>query len=328
MIQRRTPGGRIRLAFPIVAVATLAAAIGQVTLGGVVRVTDSGLGCPDWPLCHGSIVPPFELATIIEYSHRLSASLLGVLTLAVALLAWRSYRSNYWIMTCSVLGLVLVMVAAVLGGFTVMTELSWWVVMFHLGIAEAVVACMAVVVVVAWREARRPQADRQASVKTDGFNVLVLATLAGAFVLILFGSYMVGYGAGSSCGTWPLCRGSLVPDGTSYAIHMGHRYLAAVVGVLIIATAVSAWSRRARRPELGWAGLALALLLGAQVMAGAGTVWSGFATEMKAVHLSLATLMWAALVFLVALVFSPQRLQIPTALTSARRVSEPEQVLP
>ena len=46
MTQRRTPGGRIHLAFRIVAVAALAAAIGQVTLGGVVRVTDSGLGLP------------------------------------------------------------------------------------------------------------------------------------------------------------------------------------------------------------------------------------------------------------------------------------------
>ena len=57
------------------------AAIAQVTLGGVVRVTGSGLGCPDWPLCYGQIVPPFQLDALIEYSHRLSGAILGVLVL-------------------------------------------------------------------------------------------------------------------------------------------------------------------------------------------------------------------------------------------------------
>ena len=54
----------------VVAALALLAAVGQVTLGGVVRLTDSGLGCPDWPLCHGKLIPPAEFHTLIEYSHR------------------------------------------------------------------------------------------------------------------------------------------------------------------------------------------------------------------------------------------------------------------
>ena len=308
--------------------AALVAAFSQVTLGGVVRVTGSGLGCPDWPLCHGRLIPPLETAALIEYSHRLSASALVVLILAVAAMAWLFYRSNYWIMVSSVLGLVLVMVAALLGGVTVFTDLSRWVVLVHLGLAEAVVACLAVVVVVSWRGAK-PRADRPEFSETYGFNLLVLATLVGAFVLILSGSYMVGQGAGSSCNTWPLCKGSLTPDGTRYVIHMGHRYLAAAVGILIVATAVSTWLRRAQRPELAWASLALAILFGAQVIAGATTVWMGFTAEMRAFHLSVATLVWVALAFLAALVFSPQRLQLRRILArSSRRVSELERATP
>jgi len=66
-----------------------------VVLGGVVRVSGSGLGCPDWPLCHGRPYPPLELHAIIEYSHRTTASLaslLVVLTAAAALMAWRQRR--------------------------------------------------------------------------------------------------------------------------------------------------------------------------------------------------------------------------------------------
>ena len=317
----------MRLTFRIVAVAALAAAFGQVTLGGVVRVTGSGLGCPDWPLCHGRIIPPVELATFIEYSHRLSASALGLLILAVAALAWLFYRSNYWVLVPSALGAALMIVAAALGGVTVLTELAWWVRLMHLGMAEALVACIAVAVVAAWRVRSRLPHEEQTLVEADRFKLLVIATVLGAFALILSGSYMVGYGAGSSCGTWPLCRGNLAPDGTQYLIHMGHRYLAALVGFFVIATAVSAWSRRARRPELGWAALLLAVLFVAQVIVGAGTVWAGFSSQMKAVHLSLATLVWVTLVLIAALVLSYQQLGFPRVVSVRWRVSEPKRLM-
>ena len=288
------------------ALAALVAAFAQVTLGGIVRVTGSGLGCPDWPLCHGRIVPPLEYTALMEYSHRLSASVLGVLVLGVAGLAWRFYRRNYWILISSIMGLVLTVMAAVLGGFTVMTELDRWARLFHLGLAEGVVACMVMASVVGWRASRGSPAREAWVEETTRFNLLVMATLVGTLVLILFGSYMVGYGAGSACGTWPLCGGGLVPDGTPFVIHMTHRFMAAVVGVLIVATAWSAWSRRGQRPWLGWVGVALAVLFAAQVLVGAGTVWTGFSMTMKGAHLSLATLVWMALAFLATVVYAPQ----------------------
>jgi heme A synthase len=353
VIQQRAPGKSSLLAFRVVALAALVAAFGQVTLGGVVRVTGSGLGCPDWPLCHGRIVPPLDVATLIEYSHRLSASALGVLLLATTLMAWRYYRSNRWVFGGGILGLSLVVVAAVLGGATVLTELAWWVRLFHLGIAEVLVGCMVVVTVAGWRNAipsplagegnplppggrgesplsneinegsQANSSARGGEYKDTGrFNLLVVAALVGVFFLILSGSYMVGYGAGSSCATWPLCRGSLFPDGTAYAVHMGHRYIAALAGVLALAAAVSAWRRRAQNAALGWAGAVLALVFIAQVLAGAAMVWAGFAAQLKAIHLSMATLVWVAMVFLAALVYSPRRAEIGEVETAPRRLSE------
>ena len=300
----------MHLLFRIVVVSSLLAAFGQVALGGVVRVTESGLGCPDWPLCHGRIIPPFELTTLIEYSHRMLASLLVLLLLSVTALAWIYYRSNRLILFPSIAAMALVVAAAVLGGVTVLTELDWWVVLLHLGIAEWVVACTVVLSVVAWVGMRRSREHGHEGAESQRLNILVIATLAGVFILILSGSYMVGYGAGSSCGTWPLCRGSVFLDETPYAIHMGHRYLAAFVGALIVWTAATAWSRRDFRPELGLVGLGLALLFLAQVAIGAGTVWTGFAAEMKGIHLSMATLVWIAAVSLAALAYLPQRIEL------------------
>ena len=328
MNQRRTAGRVTHQVFQALTVAVLVTAIGQVTLGGVVRVTESGLGCPDWPLCHGRIIPPAETHILIEYAHRLSAALLGVLIVAMAAAAWLFYRHSYWVLVSSLSALALVIGAALLGGLSVITELAGWIVLLHLGIAETLVACMAVVVVVGWREARGRQRVPEALANSDRFNVLVLATLTGLFALILWGSYMVGYGAGTSCATWPLCNGSVMPDEAPHVIHMSHRYLAALVGVLVVATARSAWMRRADRPELVWVSLAMVILYGIQVLIGAGMVWSGFLPQMKGVHLSLATLVWVAAAFLGALVFIPRQSPLASVVRRSGQAYGPEGVTP
>ena len=300
---QRAGTDRVHGLFGIVAVCSLISAFVQTALGGVVRATGSGLGCPDWPLCHGQIVPPFELTTLIEYSHRLSASVLILLLLAASVLAWAHYRSNRLILVPTLLGMALVVGAAVLGGVAVLTELDWWVVLVHLSIAEGVVACTAVLSLVVWRMRRETQHADGALEGSRGFKRLALIGAVGVFLVILSGSYMVGQGAGSSCATWPLCRGSLMPEGTPYAVHMGHRFLTALVGVLIVWAA--AWSRRRAQPDVSMAGLALLILFAVQVALGAGTVMMGFTAEMKAIHLTASTLVWIAAVSLAALVYLP-----------------------
>ena len=305
MRQRSAPGTKSRAAFKIVSLAALLAAIGQVSLGGVVRVTGSGLGCPDWPLCHGQIIPPFELTTLIEYSHRLTATLVGVLVLATLVLAWRLYRSRTWILTPSIAGMVLVIAAAALGGATVLTDLAWGVRLVHLAIAEALVASMVLVTVGAWTVS---SASASAAVDGDdasGLSPLLKMSLVGVFVLILSGSYMVGRGAGSSCSSWPLCVGAEIPGGEAYAIHMAHRIVSGLVGLVVFATAMYGWMLRAQRPGLGPASVALAALFLAQVLVGAGTVWSGFSTELRVTHLAMATVAWSALALVAALTFVP-----------------------
>src|SRR5260370_21592081 len=89
----------------------------QIALGGVVRVTGSGLGCPDWPLCNGRPYPPADLNAIIEYSHRTVGAVTGVLIVAAVVAAWAVFRTRRpavaWLATASVIA---VAVAGALGG--------------------------------------------------------------------------------------------------------------------------------------------------------------------------------------------------------------------
>src|SRR2546422_9752145 len=101
----------------------------QIALGGVVRVTGSGLGCPDWPLCNGRPYPPADLNAIIEYSHRTVGALTGLLIVATVVAAWAVFRTRRpavaWLATASVIA---VAVEGALGGVVVVSELKPWLV--------------------------------------------------------------------------------------------------------------------------------------------------------------------------------------------------------
>ena len=285
-------GRRSTRLFTPLALAALTAAILQVALGGIVRVTGSGLGCPDWPLCDGRVIPVFERAPLVEFSHRVVASVVALLTVAVAVLAVRRHRGEAWIRLPSLTAVFLVVVASVLGAVVVWTHLEWWVRLAHLAIAEGVVACMVIVTLTAWR-----RGSTAGSLRADEWGgALVLGAVASTFLVILWGSYMVGYGAGYVCGTWPLCQGSLLPEGTAHAINMGHRLSSGAAGLILCGAAIMALRHRADVPGLGAAAWAALAALAVQMLLGAWTVWAGFTIELRAAHLAGATLLWAAAV--------------------------------
>ena len=301
---------RAGLAFQVLTVATVLSIFGLVILGGVVRLTGSGLGCPDWPLCHGSVVPPMDKATLIEYSHRLVASVAGVLVLATALVVWRSYRNQPWLLIPATLGLFLLVVQVLLGGFTVLKELAPEMVLAHLATAEALLACMVVVCVIALG-GRLPALGRRYSARglqeggdggRDRLPILALGTLLAAYALLLSGSYVTVSGATVACGQWwPLCQGQVFPEGYHATMHAVHRVFALPVGILIVATLVLAWRRKRERSLLGWVAAGVGGLFLAQVLIGASVVWSGFPMEGRLLHLAMASLVWVGLAALAVL---------------------------
>ncbi|HEV3473851.1 MAG TPA: COX15/CtaA family protein, partial [Actinomycetota bacterium] len=104
--------------------ATAAATLALVTIGGVVRATGSGLGCPDWPKCHGRWIPPLEIESLIEYSHRLTAAVVGVLVLVTAYVAWRRARGDRAVLWPAAAAVPVVIVQAGLGRAAVVGELK------------------------------------------------------------------------------------------------------------------------------------------------------------------------------------------------------------
>ena len=294
---------------------SVAAVFGMLVLGGVVRVTESGLGCgDDWPLCSGRWLPPLESEAIIEYAHRVAASfLVGPLIAATFVGAWLRYRREPWIIWPAAGALVLVIVQALLGWATVSTELSGHIVMTHLAVAELTLGCCVLLAVMSGRGGMRRGAAPWATGAARRFPALMLWATGALFVLLLSGSYLTNTPESTAvwaCQTWPLCSndwGGLFPGGSRYAmIHMAHRYVALLAGLLVMYALHLGFRGRTQPPAIRWLSMATLGLFAAQVLAGAGVIWAGFGqdTEMRAFHLSLASAVWGAMVALAALSYA------------------------
>ncbi|MDP3768869.1 MAG: COX15/CtaA family protein, partial [Dehalococcoidia bacterium] len=147
------------MGFRWLALATVAVTYALVVLGGVVRATDSGDACPDWPRCHGELLPPLEADVLIEFSHRLVASIVGLLVLALAVAAWRWRRDVPVIVWGATVAVGLVVAQIILGGMTVLNDLSSSLVTAHLALATTLLATL---LVVALASLPAPQAEGRA----------------------------------------------------------------------------------------------------------------------------------------------------------------------
>ena len=110
----RRPGSWLRR----FALTSVVATFALIVLGGIVRVTGSGMGCGgEWPLCEGSLIPPLTKEDIIEYSHRLVASgIVGPLVVGTFLIALFRYRRVRSVLIPSGISVVLLLAQAGLGG--------------------------------------------------------------------------------------------------------------------------------------------------------------------------------------------------------------------
>jgi heme A synthase len=287
--------------FRLLASVTVAAVYLLSVAGGLVRVTGSGLGCPDWPLCHGGLLPPPHTAAIIEFSHRLIAALAGLLILTLFATAWLRWRGRRWIVGPVSVSVGLLVVQIPLGAIVVATELEPLIVAFHLGMAMLILAGLLVAAVAA----HRPPVDALPlrAPRSRRYHALLFSALGMLFILLLTGAVVVGSNAQLACPDWPLCHGGLLPPPNAsplIAVHLVHRYTVAVVSLLVAAVIAASLRRASALPTLRVWAAALGALFAVQIAVGAVQVLLQIPALWRALHLAAATGVWAALVALVS----------------------------
>jgi protoheme IX farnesyltransferase len=294
--------------FGRLALVTAATTYLLVVIGAIVRGTGSGMGCPDWPLCHGQLVPPLgDTAAWIEWVHRTVAAVVGLFVLAVAFVALRHHRANRSIVVASLAAVGLTGLQAWLGKITVDTGNAGEWVTAHLAAAMLLLALLTFIFI---RSRYRDVLPARGA--SQQLTLLLAFTAASVYALILFGAHVTATGASLVFPDWPLFRGQLLPTfsetpqlATLEMSHFLHRFVAAVVGVIVLVALAVAWRAVRRRGEQGatprsQATLGLvagaAALYAVQVIVGALQIWTTLASWAVALHLALGAAIWAMFV--------------------------------
>jgi heme A synthase len=303
------------------AYATAAAVFVLIIVGGIVRVSDSGLGCgpggsgtDGWPLCGGRVVPVVDTQMVVEYTHRILAAIAAVMVALLAFFARRHQRDNRPLARTSTGAFGLILFQAALGGLTVEKGLEEELVAIHLGVAMLQIALILLVA-----RLSRPVAERRPAAAEPGATRAIRALSVTATVLVLGTIVAGGYMAASkldgtgreaqatdahvACGSdFPSCNDGFLPFGTSRAmdIHLTHRafmYLASVAIVALLGLVLA--QRRRLDPRSGAALTRMALtataVLAVQVLLGALNVWLGEHEWLIVAHLAVGTMLWVTL---------------------------------
>jgi heme A synthase len=288
--------------YPALAVVTAIGTYLLIVVGAVVRVTGSGLGCPDWPTCHGQLVPPLEPAPILEYSHRLLGALVSPLILATTVGAWLVRRHQRGVLIPATLAPALLAVQIVLGAIVVRLELPTMVVLVHLTFALVILALLV------WAAVMAGPLPRALTAPGPGWRRgplvgLAHATMALLLVLLVVGGFVRATGAGFACVGFPDCNGALFPFGSNRLVdlHMTHRLLAYVVAALAAVVLVQAWRGWRWLPAVPQTATALAALVVVQIAIGVVGVTSGLPEVVRGLHVAGAAAAWACAVALSAL---------------------------
>ncbi|HEX2267079.1 MAG TPA: COX15/CtaA family protein [Actinomycetota bacterium] len=260
-----------------------------IAVGGVVRATESGLGCPGWPKCFGRWVPPLEYHAIIEYSHRAVALIVGVVIAALAVVATAFFRRYRRVFVPAAASLVLVVVQGALGRIVVKGELEALLVTAHFSTAMILLGTLTYGTVSAY------SLDAPTGRRDGSLPALAWLVAGSVFVLMVLGAFVRGEGASLAFFDWPLMDGAVIPalDSLPPALHFTHRVAALVTGVLVALLGMRAWrNRRLNKAAAVLAGAMLGVFL-VQVLVGAANVWTRLADPAVASHVALAGLVWA-----------------------------------
>ena len=294
-------------AYQRVAEIALAALTLIVFTGAAVRLTGSGLGCPDWPKCYGGVAPPLETHAWIEYGNRVLSGLVGLAAVAAGALAWRRrpFRRDL-----AVLGVLLplgVVGQAVLGGFTVRNHLAPGFVMGHFALSMLILVAAATL---AWRARYEPGERPPVLDRTSVWAVRALLPLGALAIFFGTAATAAGPHAGGAGTGDMIDRLEWKGLGTlDWAIHQ-HGRIATVLGLAVVGVYV--WLRRRRAPADVLRPVAVAAVLVAAQGAVGGIQYAlEVPAEIVWVHVALAALTWLSLLWSTAAAGRPAPASVP-----------------
>jgi heme a synthase len=269
--------------------------------GGMVTSTDSGLAVPDWPNTYGHFMFSFPLEGMVggvfyEHGHRLIASVVGMLTIVLAVWTWR-VESRRWVRRLAAAALGTVILQGLLGGLTVLFLLPAAISIGHAALAQLFFCTTVVLALVTSRGWLAPRASLPYN---PALTRLASSTSGLIFIQILLGATMRHREAGMAIPDFPLAFGRIVPPfwSVDVAVHFAHRIGALVVTAMILTVVVYVRRRYAAISALRRPGALLVMLVLVQITLGAFVILTGLQPLVNTAHLVNGALLLATSVVL------------------------------
>lgn len=280
--------------------------------GAFVRATGSGAGCGShWPLCNGEVIPRAPaVETLIEFTHRLTSGLAGLLVLAMVIWAFRAYPRGHIIRFGALLSLLFIILEALIGMILVRYE---WVahnvsyeraVVMALHLANTLLLLGAFTLTAYW-------ASGGVRFRLRGQGWTGLGVLGALLLMIVLGMS----GAVTALGDTLLQLGAIerspVIGQTLLALRIYHPWMAILISVYMITVLTAIALQRPTRLTLRLA-VAFNLLYVGQLLLGALNVWLKAPVWMQLVHLAVTDILWVMLVIFAAGALAAQPQTAPT----------------
>ena len=199
-----------------------------IFIGGLVTSTDSGLAVPDWPTTYGQFMFSFPLSQMVggifyEHGHRMVASVVGMVTVILAVWLWRK-EPRVWVKRLGWLALLAVIIQGLLGGLTVLFLLPTAISVSHGALAQiffCLTICLALFISKEWQQPPAKITDTSC----PPLQTLTIVTTAAIFTQLILGAVMRHTKSGLAIPDFPLAFGRIIPpfDSAKIALHFSHR---------------------------------------------------------------------------------------------------------
>ncbi len=248
--------------------------------GNLVAGLKAGLGCPDWPLCHGRVLPPFRFDIWMEFTHRLIAAVAAVFLVLLARKRFRDYRGTA--KAVPVVALCLIAGEILMGGMVVLLEIPVQLTTVHFMTGLTIF-------LLAFYMMSFDGVGRKPGFSLRGLSALFLVMGLLVFSQAALGAYVRHSGAGLACTDFPTCMGVWIPHVMDWRVlvQLSHRMMGGLILVTFVVLYAATFVDKSLAVHRN-ASFMLVVLCVTQILIGALVVLSGLSFVATAIHLALA----------------------------------------